>query len=156
MLRGQGREEGPWRSGGGGGFFSKFWFFCILVDMEMKVLIVDDSVVARLAVKGALKESGATLLETSSGEAALELVSSGLAPSVVFLDLTMPGLDGLSTLKALRVAVPGIKVVMVTADIQARTVAELREAGASEVLRKPADRAAVLAAYHRAVDGPAR
>ena len=121
--------------------------------MGLIVLIVDDSMVARLAIKGILKNSGAALSEASSGEAALELVEKGLAPDLVFLDLTMPGMGGIETLKVLGRSSPHSKVVVVTADIQSKTIAEARSCGAYEVIRKPADKVAVLDVLARVAGG---
>jgi DNA-binding NtrC family response regulator len=59
-------------------------------------------------------------------------------------------MGGLEALKAMRQKAPSLKVVVVTADVQARTLAELKAEGAFEVLRKPADRALVLSSFERA------
>jgi two-component system, chemotaxis family, chemotaxis protein CheY len=118
--------------------------------MGLNVLIVDDSMVARLAIKGIVKEAVSALAEAPSGEAALELIDKGLRPDLVFLDLTMPGMGGIETLKAFRSRVPGIKVAVVTADVQSRTIDDARSCGAYEILRKPAARAAVLEVLRRA------
>jgi two-component system chemotaxis response regulator CheY len=120
--------------------------------MAGMALIVDDSLVARLSLKGILKESNLGLSEASSGEEALEKLSSGLSPDIVFLDLTMPGKGGIETLRDIRSAYPKLPVVIVTADIQARTIEMVTEAGASAVVRKPADRAEILGVIGRLVD----
>jgi two-component system chemotaxis response regulator CheY len=109
------------------------------------ILIVDDSMVARLSLKSSLKESGAELVEACSGEAALDLVDKGLEPSLVFMDLTMPGMGGLEALKLLRSRKPEIKVVVVTADIQSYSLAEVRVAGAFGIVRKPAVKGDIVA-----------
>lgn len=120
--------------------------------MAGMALIVDDSLVARLSLKGILKESNLGLSEASSGEEALEKLSGGLSPDIVFLDLTMPGKGGIETLRDIRSAYPKLPVVIVTADIQARTIEMVTEAGASAVVRKPADRAEILGVIGRLVD----
>lgn len=107
-------------------------------------LIVDDSLVARLSLKGILKETELHLSEAASGEAALDILKGGARPDVVFLDLTMPGKGGIETLRDISSSYPGLPVVIVTADIQARTIELVREAGAAAVVRKPADRAEIL------------
>lgn len=119
--------------------------------MAGMALIVDDSLVARLSLKGILKESNLGLSEASSGEEALEKLSGGLSPDIVFLDLTMPGKGGIETLRDIRSAYPKLPVVIVTADIQARTIEMVTEAGASAVVRKPADRAEILGVIGRLV-----
>lgn len=119
--------------------------------MAGHALIVDDSLVARLSLKGILKETAMGLSEASSGEAAFELLKGGLNPSIVFLDLTMPGKGGIETLKDISAAYPGLPVVVVTADIQARTIDMVQKAGAAAVVRKPADRNEILLAVERFV-----
>jgi two-component system chemotaxis response regulator CheY len=120
--------------------------------MGISVLIVDDSMVARLAIKGIIKDTGASVAEAASGEAALDLVEGGLCPDLVFLDLTMPGMGGIEALKLLKQRRPGIKVAVVTADIQVKTVAEVMSSGAFDVIRKPADKASILDAMARAAE----
>ena len=123
--------------------------------MTGNVLIVDDSLVARLSLKGILKETGLSLSEAPSGEAALEALAAGPLPALVFLDLTMPGLGGIETLRAIRDRFAGLPVVVVTADIQAKTLETVRELGAFSIVRKPADKAEILGAAERAIGGGA-
>lgn len=128
--------------------------FSILCGMERIVLVVDDSLVARLGMKKILKDSGFSVAESASGEDALERLRAGLSPAAVLLDLTMPGIGGIETLRELKRRTPGLPVLVVTADIQNRTVEEARAAGAFDVLRKPAERAAVLDALAKAAGSP--
>jgi two-component system chemotaxis response regulator CheY len=121
--------------------------------MQAKVLVVDDSMVARLAVKAALRESDVAFTEASSGEEALELVDGGFRPDIVFLDLTMPGMGGIEALKGLKARIGDIRVIVVTADIQARTVAEVRSIGAYEILRKPPDKKQTAEVFAKALAG---
>ena len=114
--------------------------------MVGNVIIVDDSLVARLSLKGILKETGLIFSEANSGEAALALLAQGDRPVLLFLDLTMPGMGGIETLRAITAGYPALPVVVVTADIQARTVDRVKELGAAAVVRKPADKAEILAA----------
>ena len=117
--------------------------------MTGSALIVDDSLVARISLKGILKDTGLELYEASSGEAALELLGKGMRPDIVFLDLTMPGKGGIETLRDISSSFPGLPVVVVTADIQTRTIEMVKEAGAAAVVRKPADRSEILSAVSR-------
>ena len=120
--------------------------------MDVKVLVVDDSIVARLSLKSALLDLGVETREATSGEEALALIDAGYAPDLVFLDLTMPGLGGVETLKRLVAARPSLPVIVVTADLQDRTRLEVREAGGFDIVRKPADPAIVRDAVGRALD----
>jgi len=124
--------------------------------MGLSILIVDDSMVARMAIRNFLKDTGAALAEAASGEAALGLVDGGLRPDLVFLDLTMPGIGGIETLKALRLRIPGSKVVVVTADVQSKTSEEVSACGAFAIVRKPADKTAVLGLLAQVMEPKAR
>jgi len=124
--------------------------------MEHRVLIVDDSLVARMAIKSFLKETKASIREAATGEDALKALAEGFSPSIVFLDLTMPGMGGLETLKHIKDSHQDLRVVVITADVQGQTLSDLGELGVSGVIRKPADKTAVLAAYGRAVQQDGR
>ena len=121
--------------------------------MNAKVLLVDDSIVARMSLRGTLHEFGIEAQEAKNGEEALELVEGGSIPDLVFLDLTMPGLGGIETLKRLIRLVPGLPVIVVTADLQERTREEVRQAGGFDIVRKPADPSIVRDALTRALGG---
>jgi CheY-like chemotaxis protein len=124
--------------------------------MEHRVLIVDDSLVARMAIKSFLKETGASIREATSGEDALAILAEGFSPAVVFLDLTMPGMGGLEALKHIKDGYRDLRVVVITADVQGQTLSDLGELGVSGVIRKPADKTAVLAAFGRAAQQAGR
>jgi DNA-binding NarL/FixJ family response regulator len=80
-----------------------------------RILIVDDHPLTRDALSSLLDAGGFDVVgEAADGAAALELASS-LQPDLVLLDLSMPGLDGLSALPRLRAAAPGCEVVVLTA-----------------------------------------
>jgi CheY-like chemotaxis protein len=84
-------------------------------------------------------------VEADSGETALELLSAGLEPGFICLDLTMPGIGGTETLRRIKEAGYPFPVVVVTADMQRRTVEEVRSLGAADVLGKPVDPARLKA-----------
>lgn len=94
--------------------------------------------------------------EAASGEDALKALAEGFTPLVIFLDLTMPGMGGLELLKHLRAGHQNLRVVVITADVQGQTLSELGELGVTGVIRKPADRTTVLAAYGRALQQEGR
>ena len=83
--------------------------------MSERILIVDDHPLTRDALSSLLAAGGFDVVgEAADGAAALELAQS-LQPDLVLLDLSMPGLDGLSALPRLRAAAPGCEVVVLTA-----------------------------------------
>ena len=118
--------------------------------MAHAVLIIDDSMIARMAIKNFLSTTGASLHEAPCGEDGLALLDGGLEPSIVYLDLTMPGIGGAETLRQIRARRPALPVVVITADVQAQTLEELGTLGVSGVIRKPADKVTVLTWYGKA------
>lgn len=107
--------------------------------MTISVLIVDDSVVVRRILSGALAEESDFVVETArDGRAALVAIEAD-PPDVVVLDVEMPELDGLATLqemRARRVLIPVVMFSSVTAAGSAATV-EALSLGAADYVTKP-------------------
>ena len=83
--------------------------------MAERILLVDDHPLTRSALAGLLTQHGFEVVgEASDGEEAIE-AATGLQPDLILLDLSMPGLDGLSALPRLREAAPKCEVVVLTA-----------------------------------------
>lgn len=104
------------------------------------ILVVDDDEDIRTLVELALSRPPCwRVLHADSGPAALELLQRE-RPDLVLLDVTMPGMDGIETLRALRAApeMRDLKVVLATAQGQRHELARLAELGC-EVVRKPFD-----------------
>ncbi|QHC69821.1 response regulator transcription factor [Rathayibacter sp. VKM Ac-2801] len=120
------------------------------------VLIVDDHPLVRAGLAGLVgaAEGLRVLGQASSGEEALAL-APGLAPDVVLMDLSMPGMDGIEATARLREVLPTTRVVVLTSfDDRARVLAALR-AGAQGYQLKDADPESVLAAIRSAAAGDA-
>ena len=109
-----------------------------------RVLFVEDDpdiqTVARIALEAV---GGFTVLGCASGAEALERVEA-FAPDLILLDVLMPGMDGLETLRRLRLlpsigGIAKVPVVFMTAKVQAQEVSEYRAAGAVDVIAKPFD-----------------
>ncbi len=105
--------------------------------MTRKVLIVDDSKLARMAVIKALYsiQPTWTILEAGDAAAALELVQKE-APDIALLDFNMPGMDGLILATEVRLLNPGIHVAVISANHQVEVINRARAAGAA-FLAKP-------------------
>lgn len=102
-----------------------------------KILIVDDSVVARMSVKGCIpKDLGHELAEAGDGLKALEIFRS-MRPDVTFLDLTMPDRHGLEILEELRRDFPESIIIILSADTQKQTQEKAEQLGAFSMLKKP-------------------
>ena len=83
--------------------------------MSERILVVDDHPITRDALSSLLAQGGFDVVgEAADGSEAIELARS-LQPQLVLLDLTMPGLDGLSALPGLREAAPRAEIVVLTA-----------------------------------------
>ena len=117
--------------------------------MPQRFLIVDDSLVARMLLKTILKTTGAELEECCDGESALMRIENPPQFDLVFLDITMPGIDGIETLRRIKAGHPQLPVVMITADMQKQTITNALAAGAFDVLRKKIERDVILALLDR-------
>ena len=98
------------------------------------VLVVDDDDMIRRLVRTVLETDDLEVIEASSGQEALELAASG-EPTVVVLDVMMPGLDGVETCR--RLDHEKAKVVMLTAKDDPDLEGEARRAGADAFCTKP-------------------
>lgn len=103
-----------------------------------KVLVVDDQAEFRETVVEWLRTHGFDVLEATNGLEALLQVKRG-RPTAVVLDLAMPRLGGLDTLKWIRSFDAGITVIVVTGNPDRETHARALELGAAAVLLKPID-----------------
>lgn len=113
--------------------------------MKAKVLIVDDSALARRTMREILEGAGYDVAEARDGINALERYFLE-KPQVVMLDLVMTGMYGLDVLAKLRELDPAVKVIVVSADIQTSSHDLVREAGGAAFVNKPFDRNDILAA----------
>ena len=107
--------------------------------MKAKVLIVDDSSLARRTVRQMLEEMGHTVEEATDGPQALERYYIN-RHDLVILDMVMNGMYGLDVLAKMRELNPDARVIVATADIQKSTQEHARAAGASAFINKPLNR----------------
>jgi len=116
---------------------------------DIKVLVVDDSVVIRRMVTNVLSEDpDITVVGTASnGQIGLEKIEL-LKPDLVTLDIEMPVLDGIGTLKAIRKLYPRLPVIMFSTLTEqgARTTLDALALGASDYVTKPANMGSIPAA----------
>jgi len=113
-----------------------------------KILVVDAAEFMRMRCTKMLSENGHEVVEASTGREALEQYKSQ-KPDAVLLDMTMPDMDGLTALKAMRAVNPNAKVAMVTAMGQQTVVMEALKAGALDFVVKPFDPARLLQAVQK-------
>jgi CheY-like chemotaxis protein len=105
---------------------------------RLKILVVDDSKLARMFLIKTLRElePSAKVLEAENGLEAVELFKVE-KPDAVFLDLTMPVMDGYEALKEIIKMDPKAQVVIVSADIQAQAQSTVLASGAKMMVPKP-------------------
>jgi two-component system chemotaxis response regulator CheY len=102
-----------------------------------KILLVDDAAFMRKVIKDALSKAGySDLHEAVDGADAVEKYNS-LKPDLVLMDITMPNMDGLEALKAIRAADGNANVVMCSAMGQETMVIDAIRSGAKDFIVKP-------------------
>jgi two-component system, chemotaxis family, chemotaxis protein CheY len=104
-----------------------------------RVYICDDSPEYRLLLRMVLADEGALIVgEGSDGQECLDGVAE-TDPSLVLLDLNMPGLGGLDALPKLREAMPDVKIVVLTTSKASESEEAAMAAGADAYVSKPID-----------------
>lgn len=109
----------------------------------MKILIVDDTRLSRSMIRKRIPEhirKSATIIEGTNGLEAVALYKEHL-PDLLFLDLTMPEMDGFEALECIMQFDPDAVVYVITADIQTKTVEKVTAAGARNLEAKPVSEA---------------
>ena len=102
-----------------------------------KILLVDDAAFMRKVIKDALSKAGySDLHEAVDGADAVEKYNS-LKPDLVLMDITMPNMDGIQALQAIKAVDPNAKVVMCSAMGQESMVVEAIHLGALDFIVKP-------------------
>lgn len=102
-----------------------------------EVLVVDDEPELLSYMETLLTVEGHHVTTSASGLLALQRLRQGLIPDLIFLDVRMPGLDGLQSLREIRRIRPGAQVVMLSCLSETRTVVEAMRLGAQDYLTKP-------------------
>jgi DNA-binding NarL/FixJ family response regulator len=123
------------------------------VDGGARVLIVDDHVMLRESMRVALELAGTEVVgEAGDGNEALRLVDE-LRPSVVLMDVSLPGLDGIEVTRRLCARDPELRVVMVTMHSNPALVARAVRAGACAYLTKDFSMQEVVTAVEKVAAG---
>ncbi len=120
------------------------------MDEMRKVLVVDDEEIVRLSHIRTLAGQSCNVEAARAGEQALEKMQRRPA-DVVLMDLRMPGMDGLATLKAIKEGWPETEVVIITGYPSVYTAREAVRLGAFDYLAKPLGPDEVLAVANEAM-----
>src|ERR1700690_2857840 len=102
-----------------------------------KILIVDDEPSIRKYLQTLLEVDGFDVSAVSNGKDALEAVRTGDKPDVIILDVLMPEMDGLDTLKQLMQVDPTLNLIMLSCSNEVTTVVEAIRLGALDYMTKP-------------------
>ena len=124
---------------------------------SIRALIVDDHPVTREGLRTALELSEGQVVvvgEAASGEEAVERARE-FTPDVVFMDVRMPGMDGIEATRRIREAAPGTKVILITIDESRGAISEAIQAGVSGYLLKDASADTLVDAAKNAIEGNA-
>jgi DNA-binding NtrC family response regulator len=112
-------------------------------ELKARVLLVDDEEDFLKTLAERLETRGLKVTTASSGESALAHVE-GQEYDLIVLDLAMPGLDGLETLKRIKARQPDAEIIMLSGQGSIKTSIEAMKLGACDFLQKPVDIAALL------------
>ena len=104
--------------------------------MNETILVVDDEVSICQSLKAILEDEGYQVLVAGSGEEALRVVADEM-PQLVLLDIWLPGMDGLETLKAVRAAHPNMLIIMMSGHGTIETAVKATKLGAFDFIEKP-------------------
>ncbi len=103
-----------------------------------KILIIDDEERLCWALEKGLRQEGYQVITATRGKEGLELIQNE-TPSLVILDLKMPGMDGLEVLVKAKDLIPKLPVIMITAHGSINTAIEAMKLGAIDYITKPFD-----------------
>jgi two-component system chemotaxis response regulator CheY len=120
--------------------------------MSAKVLLVDDSGLARRSTRRVLEQAGYMVVEAEDGLSALERFAVD-KPDVVLLDLVMKGMYGLDVLARLREMDPAARVIVVSADVQTSSRDMVQAGGAAGFINKPANPTQMLEMVEQVLKG---
>ncbi len=112
------------------------------------VLVIDDQPGIRRLLAEVLQEEGYAVLEASNGYDGLQKARDA-RPALILMDMKMPGMDGIETLRELKRLGIGDRVIMMTAYGELALVTEAKEIGATDYITKPFDIVALCAMISR-------
>ncbi|MDR2503870.1 MAG: sigma-54-dependent Fis family transcriptional regulator, partial [Deltaproteobacteria bacterium] len=115
------------------------------------ILIVDDEETIRFSLRGILEDEGYAVLEAPSGEEGLELIRHNEI-DLVFLDIWLPGLDGLQVLERIRDDYPHMPVLMISGHATIDHAVSALKKGAYDFIEKPLSLEKTLIAASKAME----
>ena len=113
----------------------------------MEIMIVDDEPQVAEVLARSLTRQGHHTTVVHSGQEALDRLQT-VALDAMFLDVSMPGMNGLDVMAEVKRLKPSLAVVVITGHATADEVERVKELGAVDVIQKPS----ALTHYHRAIE----
>ncbi len=114
-----------------------------------RILLIDDETELLSTLAERMETRGMRVMTAESGEAAIELVRKRNFDAIV-LDLAMPGIDGIETLRRLRKINPDLQVILLTGQATVQKSIEAMKLGAVDLLEKPTDFEVLIAKIEEA------
>jgi two-component system nitrogen regulation response regulator NtrX len=119
--------------------------------MFPSVLIVDDEPSILQSLGGLLSDEGFEIITASNGYEALKIIDKE-SPDLVLLDIWMPGIDGIETLKEIKKGNPYIQVIIITGHGNIETAVKATKLGAFDLIEKPLSIDKVIVSINNALD----
>jgi DNA-binding NtrC family response regulator len=117
----------------------------------MRVLIVDDEEVLRDVLEVVLRREGFDVVSAASGEEALSMLD-GEEVDLIILDVMLPGISGIDTLRAIRISNPNLPVIVITASSSIDGAIEAMKHGAFHYIPKPFKNEEVVLTVNKALE----
>ena len=119
--------------------------------MAKNVMVVDDAAFMRMMIKDILSKNGYNIVgEAENGKKAVDTYAE-CKPDLVLMDITMPEMDGIQALKAIRGNDPNASIIMCSAMGQQAMVIEAIQSGAKDFIVKPFQAERVLEAVKKVI-----
>jgi two-component system, NtrC family, nitrogen regulation response regulator NtrX len=119
--------------------------------MAETVLIVDDEPSIVQSLNGILSDEGFEVLSVDGGRSALEIIRETI-PDIVLLDVWMPDIDGIETLKGIKELYPSLQVIMISGHGTIETAVKATKLGAYDFIEKPLSLEKVLLTIQKALN----
>src|SRR5829696_7614050 len=119
--------------------------------MKSRILVIDDEAAIRDSLRMILEYEGYEFLGAASGQDGLAMVERE-NPDLVFLDIKMPGMDGLEVLQRIKAANEAVPVVMISGHATVTTAVDATKLGALDFIEKPLASERVLVTIRNAID----
>ena len=119
--------------------------------MFPSILIVDDEPSILKSLRGLLTDEGFAVTTASNGYEALKIIDSE-SPDLVLLDIWMPGIDGIETLKEIKKENPFIQVIIITGHGTVETAVTATKLGAFDLIEKPLSIDKIIVAINNALN----